>query len=93
MSTQGARNWEAGTCHGKGTSFEVTSVLTAARPYNNLASLGFSILVRSVGVSVYTLRVVIRIHESRVLDESERMLVSIYGTCGPYTGDREDIND
>lgn len=65
MSTQGARNCEVGTCHGKGTSFEVTSVLTAARPYNNLASLGFSILMRSLGVSVYTLRVVIRIHESR----------------------------
>lgn len=52
MSTQGARNCAAGRCHGKGTRFEVTSVLTAVRPYNNLASLNFSILMRSMGVSL-----------------------------------------
>lgn len=93
MSTQGARHCEVGRCHAKSTSFEVISVLTAVWPYNSLASPSFSILLCSVGISTYTLQVVIRIQESRVLDDSEWMLISTcYGCCGPHTGDKKGIN-
>lgn len=94
MSTQGARNCEAGRCHAKSTHFDLLSVLTAVRPYSSSASPRFSVLVCSMGISPYTLWVIIRICKSRVLDASDQMLISIgYGSCGPCIGDKKGINN